>query len=177
MVATEIQNHADANMAHQFYETIKVVYVPKSHSTHPVRTKDGTTLIKDKKNIFSSWAEHLQEQLNQANPVDQSTVEQLPQFPTISELDTLPSLEEISSAANNLKNKAPGPDGIPAEIFKYGGNLLSQRLHSFISNAWASNILPTQRKDANIIMICKRKGDKAICGNSRGISLLSVAGK
>ena len=52
-----------------------------------------------------------------------------------------------------------------------------QRLHSFISNSWASNILPTQWKDANIIMIYKKKGDRAICGNSRGISLLSVAGK
>jgi len=116
--------------------------------------------------------------MNQDNPVDQSIVDQLSQLPTISELDTLPSLEEISAAANNLKNKkAPGPDGIPAEIFKYGGNLLLQRLHSVISSAWASNILPTQWKDANIMMIYKKKGDRAICGNSRGISLLSVAGK
>jgi len=32
-------------------------------------------------------------------------------------------------------------------------------------------------KDANIIMIYKKKGDRAIYGNSRDISLLSVAGK
>jgi len=57
--------------------------------------------------------------------VDQSIADQLPQLPIISELDTIPSIEEISAAANNLKsNKAPGPDCIPAEIFKYGGNLL-----------------------------------------------------
>jgi len=171
--ATKIQNYADANMAHQFYEAIKAVYSQKSHSTHPVREKDGITLIKDKKDILSRWAEHLHELLNQDNPVDQSIADLLPQLPTISELDTIPSIEEISAAANNLKNnKAPGPDGIPAEIFKYGGNLL-RRLHSFINNAWASNILPTQWKAANIIMIYKKKGDRAICG----ISLLSVAGK
>jgi len=46
--ATEIQNYADANMAHQFYKAIKAVYGPKSHSTHPVRAKDRITLIKDK---------------------------------------------------------------------------------------------------------------------------------
>jgi len=81
--ATEIQNYADANMAHQFYEAIKAVYSPKSHSTHPVRTKVGITLIKDKKDILSRWAEHLQELLNQGNPVDQSIADQLPQLPII----------------------------------------------------------------------------------------------
>ena len=46
--ATEIKNYADANMAHQFYQAIKAVYGPKSHSTNPVRTEDGITLIKNK---------------------------------------------------------------------------------------------------------------------------------
>ena len=102
------------------------------------RTKDGITLIKDKKDILSRWAKHLQELLNQDNAVDQSIADQLPQLPIISELDTISSIEEISAGANNLiNNKAPGPDGTPAEIFKYGGNLVLQRLHSFISNAWA----------------------------------------
>jgi len=145
----------------------------------PCAYKGWITLIKDKKDILSPWAEHLQELLNQDNPVDQTIADQLPQLPIILELDTIPSIEEISAAANNLKknNKAPGHDDIPAEIFKYGGNLLLRRLHSFISNVWASNILPTQWKDANTIMIKKTKGDRAICGNSRGISLISVAGK
>ena len=125
--ATEIQNYANANMAHQFYEAIKALYSPKSHSTHPAHAKDGITLVKDKKEILSRWAEHLQELLNQDNPVDQSTPDQLPQLPVISDLDTISSIEEISAAANNLKNnKAPGPDGILAENFKYGGNLLLQ---------------------------------------------------
>ena len=143
--ATEIQNYADTNMAHQFYQAIKAVYGPKSHSTHPVRTKDGITLIKDKKDILCRWAEYLQELLNQDNPVDQSIADQLPQLPIILELDTIPSIEEISAAANNLiNNKALGPDCIPAEIFRYEGNLLLRRLHSFNSNERASNILPTQ---------------------------------
>ena len=51
--ANEMQNYVDANMAHQFYEAIKVVYGPRSDSMHPVCTKDGITLIKDKKDILS----------------------------------------------------------------------------------------------------------------------------
>ena len=37
--------------------------------------------------------------------------------------------------------------------------------------------MPQQWKDAKLVSIFKKKGDRAICGNSRGIALLSVAGK
>ena len=66
------------------------------------RVFETPALIKDKKDILSRWADHFQELLNQGNPVDQSIADQMPQFPIISELDTIPSLEEISAAANNL---------------------------------------------------------------------------
>ena len=36
---------------------------------------------------------------------------------------------------------------------------------------------PQSWKDANLITIYKKKGDRAECGNSRGIALLSIAGK
>jgi len=104
-----------------FYEAVKAVYGPKSQTTHPVRTKDDTNLIKDK-DTLSRWAKHFVELLNQDNSVDQTIVDQQPQLPTMSELQTLPTLEEISAAENNLENhRAPGADGIPAEIFKHGG--------------------------------------------------------
>jgi len=37
--------------------------------------------------------------------------------------------------------------------------------------------LPRDFKDAIIVMLYKRKGEKQDCGNFRGISLLSIAGK
>ena len=74
-------------------------------------------------------------------------------------------------------NKSAGPDGIPAEVFKHGGHHLTHRLHQFIHRAWTTGKLPQQWKDATIVTIYKKKGDRQLCGNSRGISLLSVAGK
>jgi len=94
-------------MAHQFYEAIKVVHGPKSHSTHLVRTMDGITLIKEKKDIISRWVEHLQELLNQDNPVDQSIADELPQLPIISELDTIPSIEEMVTVQNRPAHNRP----------------------------------------------------------------------
>ena len=43
--------------------------------------------------------------------------------------------------------------------------------------ATCSKCLPQQWKNANTILVYKQKGDRVECGNSRGISLLSVAGK
>jgi len=85
--AIEIQNYADTSAVYQIYDTVKGVKSPKSHSMHPVCTKDGTTLIKDRKGILSCWVKHIEEWLNQANPLDQSIVDQLLQLPTVSELD------------------------------------------------------------------------------------------
>ena len=84
----------------------------------------------------------------------------------------------MKKAILSLKdNKAAGPDNIPAEVIKYGGCALHRRMHNFIFDCWSANCLPQQWKYANIILVHKQKGDRAECGNSRGISLLSVAGK
>ncbi|KAK2176302.1 hypothetical protein NP493_672g01002 [Ridgeia piscesae] len=71
--------------------------------------------------------------------------------------------------------KAPGGDGIPAEVWKHGGDNLFSRLHQLITNAWEVGSVPQAWKGANIVTIYK-KGDRTDSGNNRGISLLSIAG-
>jgi len=89
-----------------------------------------------------------------------------------------PSFDEISRATKSIKNnKSAGPAGIPGEVFKYGGHHVLHRLHKFICDIWLAEELPQKWKDATIVTIYKKKGDKSLCGNYRGISLLSVAGK
>ena len=73
-------------------------------------------------------------------------------------------------------NKATGPDNITPEVTKYGGCALHRRLHNFIPYCWSAKCPPQHWKNANIILVHKQKGDRAECDNSRGISLLSVAG-
>ena len=41
-----IQLYADTNETQKFYDAIKTAYGPRHHSVHPVRAKDGVTLIK-----------------------------------------------------------------------------------------------------------------------------------
>ena len=75
------------------------------------------------------------------------------------------------------QGKAPGPDGIPAEVFKAGGETIITHLTSMFQVFWANGQLPRDLRDANIIHLYKNKGDRSSCDNHRGISLLSIAGK
>ncbi|XP_041934160.1 uncharacterized protein LOC121696990 [Alosa sapidissima] len=138
----------------------------------------GDSLLKDRQEILERWAEHFNGLLNHSNPADPNILDKAPVMPQMRHLDSPPDFGETSKAIRSLKNnKSPGPDGIPAEVFKHGGYLLTRRLHLLITKIWQSENVPQDWKDANIIILYKQKGDRADCGNSRGISLLSTAGK
>ena len=62
--------------------------------------------------------------------------------------------------------KAPGGGGIPADVWKHGGDNLFSRLHQLITNAWDVGSVPQAWKDARIATIYK-KGDRTDCGNYR----------
>ena len=72
-------------------------------------------------------------------------------------------------------NKAPGMDGITAEILKYGGEKIIDLLHVVILDVWETEA-PQDWRDAVLVSLYK-KGSKSDCGNFRGISLLSIVGK
>lgn len=177
-LAIEIQGFADMGDQQQFYNASKIAYGPQSNSLCPIRSADGSTLINEKTKILERWAEHYQDLLNRSNPTDPMFLNDLPALPVMQELDNIPSRQEVHTAIRSLKNnKASGPDNIPAEILKNGGNAVIECLHKIITEVWQSKCCPQQWKDADIISIYKKKGDRAICGNSWGISLLSTSGK
>ena len=175
--AAQIQSYANINDTKSFYEALKAVYGPRHFSLHPVRSIYGD-LIKNKELILERLAEYLQNLLNKVHITDPGFLDDLPTLPIIPKLDDPPSFDEVERAILRLKdNKAAGPDNIPPEVIKYGGCALHRRLHNFILDCWSAKCLPQQWKDANIILVHKQKGDRAECGNSRGISLLLVAGE
>jgi len=73
--AEEIQRFADTNDTQKFYEALKTMYGPTRHAVHPVKSKDGTKVMKDHEGILSHWAEHLKELLNCVNPTDSTLVD------------------------------------------------------------------------------------------------------
>lgn len=85
-----------------------------------------------------------------------------------------PILIEIKEAIKMQKSlKAPGKDGIPAELLKHGGESLMQTLPRLIWKIWNEEGMPRDWKNSIICPIYK-KGDKLMCDNYRAISLPST---
>ena len=65
--------------------------------------------------------------------------------------------EMVRAIIKGLKDgKVPGGDGIRAEVWKYGGANLSNRLYRWIIKIWEEGHVPQVWKDANIVTIYKK---------------------
>ena len=160
-----------------FYNGLKDVWRPKKKGPVHLKSTDGMETFSDSKGVVARWSEHFQKLLNVPGDIDHDALDNIPQRITKISLDEIPTMDEMARAIAGLKEgKAPGGDGIPAEVWKHGGDNLFSRLHHLITNAWEVGSIPQSWKDASIVTIYK-KGDRTDCGNYRGISLLSIAGK
>ena len=85
-------------------------------------------------------------------------------------LDCLPpSQTEVRRAKSRLKNnKAAGADGLPAELFKFGGEELITSMHQLLRTVWLNECMPD---DWNLSVLCPvlKKCDPSVCSNNRGI--------
>ena len=173
----KLQRLADSGDTRGFFTATKAVYGPSHRGLNPLRSKDGQTLLKDNDSINARWKEHFQELLNRNSSAEPDIADHIPQSPIKEDMGEPPTLTEVHNAIRNLRNnKAAGPDGIPAEILKEGGPKLWHHIHNLLIKVWEREELPSELRDAQIVTIFK-KGDKAECGNYRGISLLSTTGK
>ena len=117
---------------------------------------------------------------SKSDMLDPDIPKRLPQHPVASALGIEPTEEEIATAMKAMANaKAVGPDTVPAELLKLGLQqdwTILLELHRLTILTWRQGKVPQQWKDA-VITVLHKKGDKTECGNYRGISLVSHAGK
>ena len=175
--AVAAQTAADRKDSKAFYSYVREVFGPSQSSVAPVRSKNGSVLYTDVKSIKNRWVEHYSELLNRSSNVNIDIVNSIKQHPIVHEMSEDPTRKEVASAAKLLNNdKAPGIDGLTAEILKCGGKRMDELLHKLILHYWRKQSVPQDWIDAILISLHK-SGVRDNCGNFRGISLLSVVGK
>ncbi|BHF73173.1 hypothetical protein SprV_0401625000 [Sparganum proliferum] len=176
--AEEIQGYADRNECMNFFSAIKAVYGPPTKGTAPLIWADGSTLLTEKTQILQRWAVHFRGVLNRPSAISDAVIVRLPQVETNVDLDLPPSLQETIRVVQQLSSgKAHGSDAIPTEVYKRGGPQLMDHLTALFQEMWRQGEVPQDFKDATIVHLCKRKRNRQICDNHRGISLLNIAGK
>ncbi|BHF63561.1 hypothetical protein SprV_0200655500 [Sparganum proliferum] len=178
-IATSMEQASNVGDTRKLYQLIRQVSGKPSTLSDSVRDVNGG-FIADNSAKVERWREHFEHHLNYdtqlTSPLLSSSAE-FPPSPTYAVPCDLPSEEEIVDAIRKLRNnKAPGEDGIPAEIFKSCVDTLAPWLHEVIERAWRDEVVPDDWGLGILVHILK-KGDKTRCENYRGISLIDVAAK
>ena len=93
----------------------------------------------DSKRVVARWSEHFQKLLNVPGDIDHEAMDIIPQPIIKTSLDDIPTMDEMASAIAGLKDgKAPGEDGIPAEVWKQGGDNLFSGLHQCLGSGFCT---------------------------------------
>jgi endonuclease/exonuclease/phosphatase family metal-dependent hydrolase len=166
----EIEKYKNASEIRKFYNAVKVMnrgYQPRMEGC---RARDGTAVYSEMEGL-KVWTEHFSELLNKEEDsvYNQEGIEE--------EMIEEPTREEICNEMAKLKNnKAPGEDGIAAEMIKKAGEGLEERIVRLVKQVWSEESMPSAW---NVGVICPifKKGDRMDCRNYRGVTLLSVVYK
>ena len=174
--ATELQEAADRKNAKLFYDGLKAIYGPQANGSSSILIAGAETRLTEPSRILERWAEHSSDVLNRSSTISQAAIDNIAQRPLMDELAQRPTLDETTAAIKKLSSgKAAGPDAIAAEIYKYSGINLTKSLVKLFNIIWDSRAVPQEFKDATIVHIYKRKGDKSICDNHRTIDMIFAA--
>jgi hypothetical protein len=100
------------------YEGTRKAFEPSVAKTAPLKSTSGD-IIKNRGEQMERWVEHYGELFSRENVITDTAMENTIPLPTMEELDSPPTIKEISKAIDSLFcGKAPGSEGIPPEVMK-----------------------------------------------------------
>ncbi|VDL91086.1 unnamed protein product [Schistocephalus solidus] len=152
------------------FKTIKAIYGLCIKGPH------HCSALTEKSRILKHWVEHFRSVLNCLSAIYDAAVDRLPQVDANNNLGLPPSIPETIRAMQQISSgKALGSDAIPPEVDKHGVPRLLVELTTLFQEMWRQGQFPQDFKDETIVHLYKRKGNRQLSDNHRGISLLNVA--
>ncbi|XP_063595354.1 uncharacterized protein LOC134772317 [Penaeus indicus] len=117
-LCSQIQLAADTGNIKGMYDGIKQALGPTQKKINPLKSATGE-VIQERTQQMEHWVEHYSELYARENIVTEDALNAIECLPMLEELDAEPTPDELSKALDSLTTgKAPGKDGIPAEVLK-----------------------------------------------------------
>ncbi|KAK3571000.1 hypothetical protein QTP86_033564, partial [Hemibagrus guttatus] len=155
----------------KFWKTVRRLRKGKQLSANTVYGGGGELLVSTG-DIVGRWKEYFEDLLN---PTDTPSVEE-PEAED-SEIDSFITQAEVTEVVQQLLGgKAPGVDEIRPEYLKSLDVVGLSWLTRLCNIAWRSGTVPLDWATGVVVPLFK-KGDRRVCSNYTGITLLSLPGK
>ena len=120
MKAEELQRAADRNDMKGFYSGLKEVWGPQTKQPDHLKSSDGLETFTYSRSVMARWSEYFQKLLNVPGDIEPEELKNVQKRSVNTALDEKPTMDEVVGAIKGLKyGKAPGGDGISAEVWKY----------------------------------------------------------
>ncbi len=160
-----------------FWKEVKKVRRRERGSNRGVRDRDNRLIVRKREKI-RRWKEHFEGLLNVENENSAHVIGWGIAGRRRERREEDIRRGEVVEALKKVKTgKAPGIDGVCGEMLKYGGGVVVDWLWKVCSLAWEEGKVPEDWKSGIVVPLYKGKGEREVCGNHRGICLLSIVGK
>ncbi|TWW53911.1 R2DM Retrovirus-related Pol polyprotein from type II retrotransposable element [Takifugu flavidus] len=155
----------------RFWTTIRRLRRGKQCTVNTVCSGDGV-LLTSTRDVVDRWKEYFEDLLNPTNTPSSEEV-----GPGDLEMGSRISGAEVAEVVKKLLGgKAPGVDEIRPESLKALDVVGLSWLTRLCNIAWTSGAVPLDWQTGVVVPLFK-KGDRRVCSNYRGITLLSLPGK
>ena len=109
---------------------------PLENLSFPLQSATGEILHNRDKQI-GRWVRHFSLLYSKDNTATDAALKHMENIPTMDDLETKPTVEELSKAITEMAFwKAPGSDGIPADLFRQCKSYLLLLLHEILVKCW-----------------------------------------
>ena len=167
-VCEEIEEYQRRNRTKDTFATVNRLTKQACPSVKSVKSESGETLT-EQAEIMNRWKNYCEILYSTCEPVEEMKLE--------GEREPTPTYGEVEKAIKSMKTrKAEGPDEIPAELLKLGGETVTAAMHRLITHVWITRNWPEDWTQSTFVPLFK-KGDLTVCANYRTISLISHASK